>query len=203
MNWIVISTIVLPPQNADSATAQAATLVWNNLARQVSLRSSTRAQLLAAVIPVYGVAWNKAVTNHLTTNRSNDILTLLRRAELFPRKEYDLLASFMKGAFAAAGSFPPDMLEWRTIAESFRLGTSFGWDTILAARTQLAASGISLPFDLSRIAPAEAHQMARDSLPQRPSAHCGRLLARIPAPLATVLLNTSSLLTKYSPRTPC
>ena len=157
--------IDLPLKNADSATAHAATLVWNNLARQVSLRGSTRAQLLEAVIPVYGITWNKAVINHLTTNRINDILTLFRRTELFPRKEYDRMASFMKGGFAAAGSFPPDMLEWRIADERFRLDTSFGWDTILAVCTQLAASGIPLPFDLSRITPSEAHQLDRDSHP--------------------------------------
>ena len=88
--------IVLPLKNADSATSQAAALVWNNLARQVGLLGSTRAQLLEAVIPVFGIAWNKAVINRLTTNRINDILTMLRLSELFPRKEYDLLASFTK-----------------------------------------------------------------------------------------------------------
>ena len=79
--------IVLPPKNADRATAQAANLVWNNLARQVNLRVSTRAQQLEDVIPVYGIAWNKAVINHLATNRIKDFLTLLRRPELLPRKE--------------------------------------------------------------------------------------------------------------------
>ena len=163
MNWIFISTIVLPPQNADNATAQAATLVWNNLARQVNLRSSTRAQLLEAVIPLYGIAWSKAAINHLATNRINDVLSLLRRSELFQKKEYDSMTSFMKGAFAAAGSSPPDMLEWRTTAGRFRLDTSFGWGAILAVCTHLADSGISLPFDLRRITPSDAHQLARGS----------------------------------------
>ena len=119
-------SIVLPLQNADIATAQAATLVRGNLARQVNLRNSARCQLLEAVIPVYGIAWNKAVINHLTTNRINDILALLRRSEVLQKKEYDRLSSFMLGAYATAGSFPPDMMEWRTIAERFRLYTSLG-----------------------------------------------------------------------------
>ena len=163
MNWVFITiSIVLPLKNADSATAQAAALVWNNLARQVNLRRPTRAQLLEAVIPVYGIAWNKAAINHLATNRINDIPTLLRRSEVFPKKECDRLASFMLGAYSAAGSPPPDMLERRTIAERFRPDASFGRDTILDVCTKLAASGIPLPFDMIRISPAESHQMARE-----------------------------------------
>ena len=126
-NWIFLTiSIVLPLKNADRATAQAPKLVWNNLARQVNLRRPIRAQMLESVIPVYGIAWDKAVINYLATNRINDIPTLMRRSEAFPKKEYDRLASFMLGAYSAAGSFPPDMMERRTIAERFRLDTSFG-----------------------------------------------------------------------------
>ena len=154
MNWIFITiSIVLPLKNADSSTAQAATLVRNNLARQLNLRNATSDHLLEAVIPAYAIAWNKAVINHLATNRSNGMLTLLRRSEVFRKKEYGRLSPFMLGAYSAAGSVPPDMLERRTVAERFRLETSFGWDTILAVCTQLAASGISLPFGLSLVTP--------------------------------------------------
>ena len=74
--------IVLPLKNADSATTQAETLVRNNMARQVALRNSASAQMRQSVIPVYVIAWNKAVINHLATNRIDDILTLLRRHPL-------------------------------------------------------------------------------------------------------------------------
>ena len=86
MNWVLLITpIVLPLKNAEIATAQAATLVWNNLARQVALRNSTSAQRAQAVILVYMIAWNKAVINHLAANRLNDIRTMMRRP-FFPQE---------------------------------------------------------------------------------------------------------------------
>lgn len=73
------------------------------------------------------------------------------------------MASFMKEAFSADGSFPPDMLEWRTMAERLRLDYFSGWDVVLAARAKLAASGPTLPFGSSRVTPAEAHHLALGS----------------------------------------
>ena len=55
------------------------------------------------------------------------------------------------------------MLGRRALAERFRLHLSFGWEVVLAVCTQLAASGINLPFDLRRITPSEAHHLALES----------------------------------------
>ena len=86
MNWrFVFTSLVLPLKNADSATAQAASLFWNNLARHLAIRDSAKTQLLQAVIAAYGSPWDKAVINHLMPNRINDIISRCDLIPPFPR----------------------------------------------------------------------------------------------------------------------
>ena len=135
----------------------------NNLARQVAPRNSTSAQLAHAAIPVYGVSWEKAVIRHLATNRINDILAMMRRSPSSPKKVYGRLAAFTLGDFAASGPFPPEMLERSTMAGRSRLYISTGRGVVLEVCAQLAASGLNIPFDLSRVTPSEAHHRALES----------------------------------------
>ena len=161
LSW-VFTPIVLPLKNADHATAHAATLVWNNSASQVRTRDSMMGKTLQSVGLVDGVsiAWNKASIYHLTTNRIDDIPTLMRRTPSCPTQEYNRLGCFTQGAFSADGPPPSDMLERRTVAERFRPELSFGRDVVLALCADLASSGIILPSDcLSRVTPSEAHHL--------------------------------------------
>lgn len=155
----VFTSTGLPLKNADSATAHSSTLVWGNMARQGHIRDSTNAQMFRAVVSAYWVAGDKAVILHLATNRVNDIPTLMRRSQPFPTREYTRMDSFTTEAIAAEGAFRAEMIGWGTIAEIFRMELSFDRDGLQAVCAQLEASGILLPFDMSRVTPSEAHHL--------------------------------------------
>lgn len=94
MNWrVYLTSIALPLKNAENATAPAATLVLGSLARQVSLRNSTKAPIPQAVLPAYGISWYKAAIHPLKTNRINDIMALLRRP--LPSRSRNMAAWFL------------------------------------------------------------------------------------------------------------
>ena len=133
------------------------------MARQGHIRDSTNAQMFRAVVSAYWVAGDKAVILHLATNRVNDIPTLMRRSQPFPTREYTRMDSFTTEAIAAEGAFRAEMIGWGTIAEIFRMELSFDRDGLQAVCAQLEASGILLPFDMSRVTPSEAHHMALES----------------------------------------
>ena len=121
------------------ARAAAAKLVWGNLARQINSRDATAATLRAAAIAVFGIRWNRSVSTALAANRINDVLDLLKRYIPFLAREYDRLSQFLKDSHAASTVFPPDLFEWRRLAEQLRLELSFGREAILATSVFLNA----------------------------------------------------------------
>ena len=81
----------LIPEKVDTATAAAATIVWDNLARQINSKTGTPDKLKTAVLAVYGLTWNRAVLAAVSTDRICNVLALLRNSSI-PRQEYDRLA---------------------------------------------------------------------------------------------------------------
>ena len=65
------------------------------------------------------------------------------------RSGYDVIVAFSMDAYVAASLSPPDLQEWRTLAERHRLATRYSWWQLLAARIQLASLGIHMPSNLA------------------------------------------------------
>ena len=61
MFFAIMVVTTIPLRNVDSAASEAAGLVWGHLARQVADPDATAAKLARALVPVYGVTWNRAV----------------------------------------------------------------------------------------------------------------------------------------------
>ena len=145
---IIMVVTTLPLCNVDSASSEAAGLVWGHLERQVADPDASAAKLARALVPVYGVTWNRAVITSDAvggTNEINRVLCLLRNSNLV-RSEYDRLAAFMLQSYSHSSLFPPEMSEWRELAQRHRLEMHFAWGQLLATSLQLASAGFSAAF---------------------------------------------------------
>ena len=141
---------ILPVENLDTAAAAAGKVIMGKLNRQLGQRDISARELSRALIPLYGITWNRAVINLVVKDSINNLFVRLRNSPL-PRAEYDRLSTFFKKAYATACSLPPDMVEWRVLAERFRSEMSLGWTVILSAVTSLAGKGIEKPLDLAEV----------------------------------------------------
>ena len=197
---MVITT--LPRRNADSAASEAAGLVWGHLARQVADPNATATKLARALVPVYGVTWNRAVITSTAvggTTEINRVCCLLRNSNL-ARSEYGRLVAFVLEAYSYSSLFPPEMSEWRELAHRHRLEMHFPWGQLLAISLQLVSAGFPLPSNLDEVNIAELHAMASAPPSRWLAEPCGRRLAQLLPPFPQPV-NTSPLPTSSSPRT--
>ena len=104
----------------DLATAQAARLVLNNLAKHLFCRSTTRKQLIEALIPVFGIRWDVRVLRRIGTKRLLELLCALRNSAV-PRPEYDRISELWKAGLANETTFPVAWEPWRALIERFNL----------------------------------------------------------------------------------
>ena len=152
----------IPGENRDLVVGAAASLVWANLERVAADPLAPARKLIQAIRPVYGIAWNRAVIIQLGTENTNPLFCKLRNS-LLPREEYTRLDTFIKDAFSAVGMIPPELLEWRVVAERYRFETAFGWEPILATLLAFQAQGIATPEDSGAILPADVHALCEQS----------------------------------------
>ena len=134
------------------AHTAAATLVVDHLSKVLGAPSLPKSAIAQAVIPFYGVNWNRKIITSITTNRTNYEMGRRRRSVL-PLKEYERLVDFLLQAYLAHGLFPPGMEEWKLLADRFRLATSHEWEEIAALMPFSQARGISTPLQVSDIPP--------------------------------------------------
>ena len=87
------TTIAL--DNADTATADAAQIIWDNMACQVNSSTGTAAKLKTAVTAVYGITWGRNVITAVSTDGVCRVLDFLRNSSI-PRQEYDPLEDFLR-----------------------------------------------------------------------------------------------------------
>ena len=124
--FIIMVATTVPLSNVDPAVAQAAALAWGHLARQVAGPEASAAKLAQAIVPVYGISWNRnVITSQVVggTNEINRVLCLLRNSNL-ARSEYARLAAFMKRAYSHSSLFP---LKW---ANGMTLRNAIAWKCI-------------------------------------------------------------------------
>ena len=142
----------IPASNVKIAQAAAATLVVDHLSKVLGAPSLPASALTQAVIPFYGVNWNRKILTHITTNRMNYELGRLRRPRL-PQKEYESLKDFLLQAYSARGLFSPGMEEWQLLADRFRLDSTHEWEEIADLMPFSTSRGIEKPMQLSNIQP--------------------------------------------------
>ena len=194
---------LIPAANADTASAAAAKIILADVLRVTNREDASAAFLVKAVLPIYGVVWNRAVIAMVTAEPQLSINKLLQRlrSSCFPPGEYKRLATFFKQAFSAAASFPADLLDWKLLAERFRLESSFGWDALLACCNFFAATGISSPAHLARLSPADFYELSNQS-PFPPAARAlwsiSRVTINTPSPSAEYLTPAHALFTQDS-----
>ena len=145
-----------PVHNADIATAAAANLVWDNVARQVGMPIMSASAMSTAIRPAYGVVWNRTIIDKVATKRINDELSRIRNSAL-PTQEYRRLGAMFLGAYRSANSFPSELWAWRQTAGRPRLDPTFVWGPILELSALLPTKGIWLPVDLGRLPPEQLH----------------------------------------------
>ena len=92
---------ILPVENLDTAAAAAGKVVMEKLNRQLGQRDISARELPQALIPLYGITWNRAVINLVAKDSINQLFVRLRNSPL-PRAEYGRLSSFFKKAYGAA-----------------------------------------------------------------------------------------------------
>ena len=146
-------------ENTDTAIATSADIARLHLARIIGNRNHTTSEMRKASLAVYGIRWNRDVLTTLSTDRINHDLARLRHSE-FPEKEYERSPSFLKESYSASSSSPVELLEWRTLAAQIRLDLSEGWEAVLQAATFLHSRGLSTPFHLGALSPAEFYPLS-------------------------------------------
>ena len=145
-------------EKVGTATAAAATIIWDNTAWEINSKTGTPDKLKTAVSALYGLAWNRAVLTAAIAARICRVLALMR-SPIFPRKEYGRPALFVKKAYYASRDFPPELLEWGAIARQLRLELEHCWPEILAMATFFLAQGVRCPGKLARLAAPDLQPM--------------------------------------------
>ena len=110
--------------------------------------------MVAAIRPVYGVAWNRTVVDAIATDRTNRALARIRNSPP-PLKGYNCLPAMFLEAYRSDNSFPSELWAWRQTSERFRLDSTFGCGPILKRCPFLHTTGVWLPADMGRLRPDE------------------------------------------------
>ena len=111
------------------ATIAASDLVLKNVERTLRDTSTPINRIRAALVPLFGIQWNKQVICGLAANRFNDILKKLRNRGI-DTTSYDKLAALWQDAFTVSTAQPPKWKMWVPLIQRFRLPERFTWPTI-------------------------------------------------------------------------
>ena len=165
--------------NADRHAAAAAEVTLRRLAFQIGPKDSSAASLSEALIPVYGLPWNRMILARCDANRLNEIPAMIRNSPL-PRTEYDRLSAFWMGAYISAASSPTGMVCRGNLAGRFRLERACGWDSLLGGCIFLVGKGVVPQSELPHSPHALLSQVLSEATGPKPLRACGRLLNLMP-----------------------
>ena len=68
---------------------------------------ATARSLMSAILPAFGISWNRDIIQSLTKNAVNNLLLKLRNSPL-PRAHYDKLTDMFKTAYCHPYSLIPE-----------------------------------------------------------------------------------------------
>ena len=137
----------LTPDHTNQAIA-AASLVMGSINKAANDPKASARSLPRALVPAFGIAWNKEVTQALPRDSPNKLLLKLRNSPL-PRWHYDRLADLFKAAYAHPYSLIPEWDEWKHLADSCVLDRRFSQGEIATSISFLTAKSVPGPGALA------------------------------------------------------
>ena len=147
------------PAHMNLAISAAASLVVGSMNRAANDPKSTARSLAAAILPAFGISWNRDIIQSLTRDAVNQLLVKLRNSPL-PRMHYDKLAGMFETAFCRPYSLIPEWAEWKQLADAFVLGRRFPQEDIAHAITFLTARSVPDPGALAPLDAGAIETMA-------------------------------------------
>ena len=164
------------------AISSVASLVMDSMNRAANCQMATARSLSAAILPAFGVRWNRDVTRAIASNRINELMLRLRNSPL-RRLRYDKLPDMFNTAFCNPYSLIPEWAEWKHLAYSYMLDRRFPQEAIAQTITFLSDRCVSDPGALAILDAVAIETMAADA----PNAGPLRTLWRIPRTAAAAL----------------
>ena len=126
------------PHRLNHAIAAAAQLVLGKISKAAGHPQATPRSLAHAILPAFGIDWNREVIDTVKRGEINKLLTKLRNSPL-PRLHYDRLADLFKTAFLDPFSLIPEWAEWTQLSDTYLLGRRYPKEEIAQAITFLSA----------------------------------------------------------------
>ena len=137
------------PKQMNAALIAAAQLIMQNMNRAADNSGATARSLSLAILPAFGLCWNKEVLLAVNSdNAVNRLLAKLRNSPL-PRIHYDKLANLFKAAYLNPYSLLPEWAEWRHLADTYLLDRRYPNEEIAQAVTLFMARGVPDPGALA------------------------------------------------------
>ena len=147
------------PDHMDLAIAAASALVMESTTKAANRPAASSRSLATAILPAFGISWNRNVTNAVARGWINNLLVKLRNSPL-PRIRYDKLAALFKTAFCKPYSLNPEWDEWKQLADAYMLDRRFPQETIAQTITFLSARSIPDPGALAVLDASAIETMA-------------------------------------------
>ena len=138
----------LQPAHLNQAITAAASLVMDSINKAANDPKATARSLANALVPAFGIAWNKEIIQALPRDSPNKLLLKLRNSPL-PRWHYEKLADLFKAAHAHPYSLIPEWAEWKNLADSFMLDRRFSQEDIATSISFLTAKSVPDPGALA------------------------------------------------------
>ena len=183
------------PVHMDLAIAAAATVVMESMTNAANRHAATARSLSTAILPAFGIRWNRNVINAVTRGWIDNLLLKLRNSPT-PRLRYDKLAAMSQTAFGNPYSLNPERDEWKQLADSYVLDKRFYQEVIAQTITFLSVRRIPDPGALAVLGAGAIETMATaapDAGPLRTIWRLSRTAAAAVAPNEHLALPDSVL----------
>ena len=144
-------------KNRNVAVTSAALIVLNET-NKVALNPRTSSkELIRAIIPLFGIRWNKEVCQKVGGRDITNLLYRIRNSKLSP-SSYQKVSELFNTACSLVGPLPPNWAEWLNIIENFELGNSTSTELWREIVNDIRAIGFESPLMLAGIRIREATQ---------------------------------------------
>ena len=126
-------------------------LALKNATQVVNKRGVLLKEIREALGPLLTFEWDTSVLRISGTKGVNDFLKLLRNS-ILPRKDYEVLASMVKGSMREVMErIPPHWDVWAGCIRKYRVHTHVSWDDLIETVSALRTHDIDTPWDLAGV----------------------------------------------------
>ena len=148
-------------KNRNIAVTSAALIVLNETNKVVANPRASSKELVRAIIPLFGIRWNKEVCQRVGGGDITKLLYRLRNSKL-PPSSYQRVSDLFNTACSLEGPLPPNWVEWLNIIEKFELDNSISLENWREIINDIRAIGFESPLMLAGIRIREATQTFYD-----------------------------------------